>query len=305
MEAVVFEEFGGPEVLGLREIARPVPGPGQIRVAVRAAGVNPIDFKIRRGWMEEIFPTTLPAVPGREFAGVVDALGEGVAGVAVGDEVLGWADSGSYAAYTLSSRYTAKPAAFPWESAAALPVATETAGRVLGLLGVAGGETFLVHGAAGAVGSVAAQLAVARGARVIGTASPAHHERLRGLGVLPVAYGDGLVGRVRELTGGAVVDVVLDASGYGVLPDSIELRGGTTDRIVTVADMNAADHGVAFSGGGKGDPVPALAEYARLAVEGRLRLPVSETFPLADAVKAHEISEAGRAGGKLVLVTRG
>ncbi|MGA4850378.1 NADP-dependent oxidoreductase [Streptomyces sp. G5(2025)] len=310
MEAVVFEEFGGPEVLGLREIDRPQPGAGQIRVKVRAAGVNPVDYKTRRGWMEEFFPTTLPAVPGREFAGVVAALGEGVTGVAVGDEVFGWADrgSGTYAEYALARQYVRKPAALSWESAAALPVATETAQRVLDLLGVAEGETLLLHGAGGAVGTVAAQLAVARGATVIGTASPAHHGRLRELGVLPVAYGDGLAERVAELTSqrpdGARVDAVFDAAGRGALPLSIELRGGTTDRVVTIADPDAATHGVPFSASAVSDPLPALADHARLAAEGRLRLPVAETFPLADAAKAQELSESGHAGGKLILLPR-
>ncbi len=310
MEAVVFEEFGGPEVLGLRKIAKPRPGAGQIRVEVRAAGVNPIDHKIRRGWMEELFPTTLPAVPGREFAGVVDALGEGVTGVAVGDEVFGWGDTGSgtYAEYALSRQYVRKPAALSWESAAALPVATETAQRVLDLLGVAEGETLLLHGAAGAVGTVAAQLAVARGATVIGTASPAHHERLRELGVRPVAYGEGLAERLNELTSerpdGSRVDAVFDAAGRGALPLSIELRGGTTDRVVTIADPDAASHGVPFSASAVSDPLPALTDHAHLAAEGRLRLPIAETFPLTEAAKAQSLSESGHAGGKLILLPR-
>ena len=161
MRAVVFDRFGGPEVLRVAETGIPHPGPGQVRVRVRAAGVNPLDGKIRSGALEAVFPTTLPAIPGLEVAGVVDALGEGVSTVAVGDAVLGWSDTGSYAEYALVSDFAAKPEGLSWESAVTLPVAVEAAERVLGMLGVAAGETVLIHGASGAVGTVAVQLATA------------------------------------------------------------------------------------------------------------------------------------------------
>lgn len=206
-----------------------------------------MDYKIRYGWMEEVFPTPLPAVPGLELAGIVDEVGEGVTGAAVGDEVLGWSTTGAYAQYALAESFARKPADLGWAEAAALPVATETAQRVLDLLGVQAGETLLLHGAAGAVGSAATQLAVAAGATVVGTASPAGHEYLRELGALPVAYGDGLAERVRAAAPQGV-DAVFDTAGKGVLPLSIELRGGTTERIVTIADSAAAAHGVTFSG---------------------------------------------------------
>ncbi len=300
MEAIVFEEFGGPEVLRVAETEEPHAGPGQVRVKVLAAGVNPLDHKIRNGWMQDVFATPLPAIPGMEFAGIVDEVGEGVTDTAVGDEVLGWTVTGAYAPYALSTSYVTKPAALDWTVAAALPVATETASRVLGLLGVRSGETLLVHGAAGAVGSTAVQLAVAAGANVIGTASPANHAVLRELGAVPVTYGEGLVERVRAAAPQGV-DAVFDAAGRGALPDSIELRGGTTERIVTIADPAAGELGVTFSSGGVEAPEPALAEHAVLAAEGRLTLPVAEVFPLAEAAKAQALSETGHVRGKIVI----
>ncbi|MCX4963869.1 NADP-dependent oxidoreductase [Streptomyces sp. NBC_00654] len=303
MEAIVYEEFGGPDVLRLARVDEVRPGPGQLRVKVRAAGVNPIDYKIRHGWMEQVFPTPLPATPGTEFAGVVEETGEGVTAFAPGDEVLGWSATGAYATHALAeaAALARKPEGLAWDEAAALPVATETASRVLDELEVAEGDTLLLHGAAGAVGSAAVQLAAARGATVIGTASPANHDYLRVLGAVPVAYGDGLVARVRELAPQGV-DAVFDASGRGALPDSIELRGGTTDRIVTIADPDAGKLGVAFSAGGGGPSAERLARNARRAALGELRVPVARTLPLAEARTAHELSEAGHVRGKLVLL---
>ncbi|MFG2490677.1 NADP-dependent oxidoreductase [Streptomyces caniferus] len=309
MRAIVYNEFGGPDVLSLGHTDKPVPGPGEIRVKVVAVGVNPLDFKRRYGWVEQYYPTTFPAVPGLEFAGVVDAVGDGdgpgrLPGepLAVGDEVFGFTSTGAYAEYALAGDIARKPAALSFEAAAALPVAGETAQRVLDLLGLKAGETLLLHGAAGAVGQVAVQLAVASGATVVGTASPANHEFLRALGAVPVAYGAGLADRVRAAAPQGV-DAVFDAAGRDALPVSIALCGGATERIVTIADMQAADHGVAFSAGGTPpEQVRAgLAAHARLAVEGRLAVPVVETFALADAAKAQELSEAGHVRGKLII----
>src|SRR3954447_6969084 len=164
MRAIVFHQFGGPDVLREADIDVPQPGPGQVRVRVKAAGLNAVDGKIRSGMMQALRPTTFPAVPGGELAGVVDAVGEDVTDLQVGDEVLGWSDTGSYAEYALAGTVALKPAGLAWQDAAALPVASETAERVLDLLGVAPGETVLMHGASGAVGTVAVQLATARGA---------------------------------------------------------------------------------------------------------------------------------------------
>jgi NADPH:quinone reductase-like Zn-dependent oxidoreductase len=298
----VFEEFGGPEVLRLKEIEEPHAGPGEVRVKVRAAGVNPADVKIRRGWFEVVRATTFPAIPGLEVAGIVDELGEGVTDLAVGDEVVGWSKSGAYAEHALVGVVAKKPAELPWDEAVALPVAGETSARVLGQLGVRQGETVLVNGAAGGVGAVAVQLAVALGATVIGTASEANHDYLRSLGAVPVTYGDGLVERVRTAAPQGV-DAVFDVAGGGALPDSIELRGGT-DRIITIADPAAQELGVPFSSGGTPpeQQKAGLAEQLELAADGKLRLKVTETFALADAGKAQDVSEAGHAGGKLVVI---
>ncbi|WP_327700913.1 NADP-dependent oxidoreductase [Streptomyces decoyicus] len=311
MRAIIYNAFGGPEVLALGHTDKPVPGPGEVRVKVVTVGVNPLDYKRRYGWVEQFYPTTFPAVPGLEFAGVVDAIGEAADGgpdgdpadaLAVGDEVFGWTSTGAYAEYALVGDIVRKPAALSFEAAATLPVAGETARRVLDLLGLREGETLLLHGAAGAVGQIAIQLAVALGASVVGTASPANHDFLRSLGAVPVAYGAGLAERVRAAAPQGV-DAVFDAAGQDALPVSIALLGGTTDRIVTIADTHAADHGVVFSAGGTPPEKvrEILTAHARLAVEGRLAVPVVETFALADAAKAQELSEAGHVRGKLVI----
>ncbi len=301
MKAMVFDHYGGPEVLHAAEVATPAAGPGQLRIRVKAVGVNPLDTKIRSGMMQAIRPMTLPAIVGIDVAGVVDQVGEGVTDAAVGDDVLGWADTGAYAEYALATKVARKPAALGWDTAAALPVAGETALRVLDLLEVKAGETLLIHGAAGAVGTIAVQLAVVRGATVIGTASPANHAYLRDLGAIPVEYGDRLVERVRALAPRGI-DAVLDAAGRGALPASIELRGGTS-RVVTIADMGAQKLGVHFAAGtGATRSAPALAELARRAAGGALRVTVSATYPLEQAAEAHRVSEVGHLRGKIVLL---
>ncbi|MEU6482955.1 NADP-dependent oxidoreductase [Streptomyces sp. NPDC046887] len=303
MRAISYRGFGGPEVLTLGEADRPEPGPGQVRVRIVAAGVNQLDSKRRNGWLEDVMPTAFPAVPGLEFAGVVDALGEGAGGFSVGDEVFGTTVTGSYAEYAIADLLVPKPAGLSFEQAAALPVAGETARRVLDQLDVGPGETLLLHGAAGAVGQVATQLAVARGATVIGTASPANHELLRGLGALPVAYGEGLAERVRDAAPKGV-DAVFDAAGRDTLPVSVELRGGTTDRVITIAAPDAAKHGVPFSGGGTDAETARgwLTEQAEQVLAGELRLPVERTFALADAAEAHRAADEGHRTGKLVIL---
>ncbi|MFH8615400.1 NADP-dependent oxidoreductase [Streptomyces sp. NPDC017979] len=299
MEAIQYEEFGGPEVLQLREVDDPHAGPGQVRLRVVAAAVNPYDHKIRSGSLQGVFTTPLPQVPGVEAAGVVDEVGEGVTHLAVGDEAFGFTDTGGYAPYALATVVVRKPDGLSFEEAAALPTSAETAQRALGLLHLEAGETILIHGASGSVGTAAVQLALSRGARVIGTASAARHSALRALGVTPVAYGDGLVARVRAVAPDGV-DAVLDTAGKGALPDSIELRGGTTERIVTIADPDAAKYGVIYTSKAERS-VEQLAAHARLAAEGRLRVPVAEVLPLAQAPRAHVDSEQGSVSGKIVL----
>ncbi|MFD8009690.1 NADP-dependent oxidoreductase [Streptomyces sp. NPDC058955] len=309
MEAILFEEFGGPEVLRHTTDAEvPVPGPGEVRLRVAAAGVNPMDWKVRRGLLEEFFPTTFPAVPGIEVAGTVDAVGEGVTGLAVGDEVFGWSTTGAYARYALAGgNLLPKPAGLSWEAAAGLPVAGETAARVLEQLGVREGETLFLHGAAGIVGTIAVQLAVAAGVTVVGSASVSNHAYLRELGAVPVAYGDGLADRVRAAAPQGV-DAVFDAAGHGVLPVAIGLLGGEgvadKARIVTIASVDAAEHGIAYS-------LPEqdaervrgwLSAQAEGVLAGTLRLRHAQTLPLKEAARAQELSETGHTRGKLVLV---
>ncbi|CAM5654589.1 NADP-dependent oxidoreductase OS=Streptomyces tendae OX=1932 GN=F3L20_09400 PE=4 SV=1 [Streptomyces tendae] len=297
MKAIVFDEFGGPDVLHEADVETPQPGPGQVRVRVKVAGLNALDGKTRAGALEAMFPTTFPATPGGELAGVVDALGEGVSDVQVGDEVLGWSDTGSYAEYALATVVAPKPSGLSWQDAAALPVVSETAERVLDQLGVTAGETVLMHGASGAVGTVAVQLATARGARVIATAGASNQDYLASLGATPTTYGEGLVERVRALAPNGV-DAVFDLAGKGALPDSITLRGGT-DRIVTIADFAAGQLGVTFSAGGE-HSAERLAVVAQDAAAGKLITTVT-AYPLAKAAEAQRVSDSGHVRGKLVL----
>jgi NADPH:quinone reductase-like Zn-dependent oxidoreductase len=292
MKAARFSRFGGPEVLEIVDLPDPHPGPGQVRIAVRAAGINPSDWKKRQGLMDEDLPQTM----GHEAAGVVDELGEGVADVAVGDRVFGFsAEGAAQAELAVLSHYAPIPPSLDFPGAAALPAAIETATRALDQLGVGRGDTLLVNGASGSVGSAAVQLAVARGARVIGTASPVNHEYLRSLGAEPVAYGEGLVERVGD------VDLALDVAGSGVLPALIELTGGP-EHVVTIADFaGAREHGVRFSSGDAGRAVHVLAEIGELVESGRFSLPVARTFPLAEVAEAHRLGEAGHLRGKLVV----
>ena len=296
VKAVRFSRFGGPEVLEIVDLPDPHPGRGQVRIAVRAAGVNPSDWKKRQGLMDGELPQTL----GHEAAGVVDELGEGVAGVAVGDRVFGFSAEGTaQAELAVLSYYAPIPPSLDFPGAAALPAAIETATRALDQLG--SGSTLLINGASGSVGSAAVQLAVVRGARVIGTASAANHEYLRSLGAEPVAYGQGLAERVRALAPNGV-DTALDVAGNGVLPELIELAGGR-QQVVTIADFGGAQqHGVRFSSGDAVRAVHALAEIGELIESGRFSLPVAQTFPLAEIAEAHRVSEDGHVRGKLVLL---
>jgi NADPH:quinone reductase-like Zn-dependent oxidoreductase len=300
MKAVVLSRFGGPEELRAAEVDRPEPGAGQVRLRVRAAGVNPYDAKIRSGAMEAVFGTPLPAVLGLEAAGVVDAVGSDVTGWSVGDEVLGWSDTGAYAEYALATTVARKPEKLSWEHAVTLPVAVDTTDRVFGLLGVKPGETLLIHGAAGGVGTMAVQLGVLAGLRVIGTAGPANQEHVAALGATPTTYGEGLVERVRALAPEGV-DAVFDVAGKGALPASIELRGGT-DRIVTIADNAAGALGVVYTTGPQRRSAERLAELAELAARGELVTTVGRTFPLTEAAEAHRVSAEGHGRGKLVLI---
>jgi NADPH:quinone reductase-like Zn-dependent oxidoreductase len=305
MKAVQFAEYGGPEVLKVVDVEEPHARPGQIRVAVRAAGVNAFDWKLRRGALAAVMPMNLPAGVGLDASGVVDEVGDGVKGIAVGDEVfgsipIGTASTGAAAQYAVLAEWAKKPESLSFEEAAGYPMSTETARRALNVLPLESGQTLLVNGAAGGVGLAAVQFALAGEATVIGTASEGHHGYLRSLGAIPTTYGPGLVDRVRELAPRGV-DVALDAVGSGVLPELIELTG-SAGKVITTADNRAAEYGVRLTGGVGPDRAPeARAEAAALFEQGKFRLPVAETFSLDNVAAAHAKSEQGHVLGKYIV----
>ena len=300
MKAAQFSRFGGPEVLEIVDLPDPHPGPGQVRIVVQAAGINATEWKLRKGLLS--FGAGLPQTTGRDVAGVVDEVGEGVTDVVVGDRVFGISDDGAGAAELALLTFRAPiPPSLGFADAAGLPVALETATRSLDQLGVGQGISVLINGAAGGIGSTAVQLAIARGARVIGTASTANHDYLRALGAEPVTYGEGLVERVRALAPDGV-DVALDVAGSGVLPELIELAGGAKN-VVTLADFDGAkQYEVRFSNGFEGHAFHALAEIEALIETGRFWLPVERTYPLEEIAEAHRVSEHGHVRGRLVLI---
>ncbi|MGK4580933.1 NADP-dependent oxidoreductase [Kitasatospora sp. HPMI-4] len=300
MLASIFDRPGGPEVLRVAELPVPVPGPGQVLVRVLAAGIQPADTAIRGGWTPPGAAVELPAVPGNEFAGVVERLGEGTTGWTAGDEVLGFQLLGGHAQYIAvdADRLVAKPAAMPWTAAGSLSASGQTAHVALTELEVGRGDVLLVHGAAGGVGTVAVQLARAWGATVIGTASERNHGYLRELGAIPVAYGPGLADRVRALapTG---VDAAFDAAGRGALEASVELVADRT-RIGTIVDYETAER-LGLRGLRGLRTAARLAELVRLWEAGGLRLETAATFPLSRAAEAHRLVEDGHVRGKAVI----
>ncbi|MFD6162386.1 NADP-dependent oxidoreductase [Nocardia sp. NPDC060256] len=298
MKAARFDRFGGPEVLEIVDLPDPHPGPGQVRIAVQAAGVNASDWKKREGLMDQELPQTL----GYEAAGVVDELGAGVTDVALGDRVFGFsADGAAQAELVVLSYYAPIPPSVGFAEAAALPAAMETAARALDQLGVEAGRTVLINGASGTVGSAAVQLAVARGARVIGTGSPASHDLLRSLGAEPVAYGAGMSERVHALAPEGV-DLALDIAGSGVLPELIELAGGP-EHVITLADFTGAEtYGVRFSRGSSGRALYVIDQIGELVESGQFTLPAVQTFPLTEVAEAHRAGESGGVRAKLVLL---
>ncbi|MEV7684172.1 NADP-dependent oxidoreductase [Streptomyces sp. NPDC088341] len=306
MFAVQFERFGPPEVLTLGAAPEPRPGPHQVRVTVKAAAVSPVDLALREGSSPASRNLALPHIPGVDAAGVIDEIGAGVTDYAVGDEVFGAVDvarlGGASAQYAVLDFWTHKPHGMTWAEAGAAGTGVETATRALDLLGIQDGTTLLVDGAAGGVGSIVVQLAVARGARVIGTARPDSHQFLRELRVEPVEYGRGLPVRIRALTA-APVDRALDVAGAGSLSELIELVG-TADSVVTLADFGASTYGVRLSMGrfgGQPDGVHGLASAAALADRGRFRVPVRDTYPAHQAAQAHETAARPPRRGKIVL----
>ncbi|MYS34323.1 NADPH:quinone reductase-like Zn-dependent oxidoreductase [Streptomyces sp. KhCrAH-43] len=302
-DAIAFAGYGTPDVLEPTAIDVPDPGPGQVRIRVHATTVNPLDLKLRSGAMAAFMPLDLPYVPGLELAGNVEASGPDVRHLAPGTAVFG-AASHTYAGFALADahRLAPIPQGMDYPHAAALPVAAEAAWRALEELDVDAGQILLIHGAAGGVGTLAVQFALARGARVIGTASATGIAHLTALGTAATTYGTGLAERVRALAPSGV-DKVLDTSGADVLHDSIDLTGNPDD-VLTLADPMAAQaHGVRFSsGGGAGDrTADALAAVSTLHDNATLTQRIHQVLPLSQAARAHRIAEAGHLDGKIIL----
>ncbi len=298
MRAVQYERFGGPEVLEIADVEEPHPAAGQVRIRVHAAGVNAADWKFREGLFTGGKPLEAPSGVGLDAAGTVDELGDGVTGVAVGDRVFGSGPS-TFAEHAVLTAWAAMPHHLSFKEAAATPVPFDTAVRALAAVGAKEGDTLVISGAAGGVGTAAIQLARARGLIVIGTASAANQEYVEALGAIPTTYDDGWVGRVRELAV-AEVDVALDAAGAGVIPQLIELTGDPA-KVVSVADFSATELGAQFTSGG-GDTRAALEEAARLFETGGLRMIVERTFPLDETPEAQRLSKLGHGRGRTVIV---
>ncbi len=305
MKAVRFDEYGAIEVLEVRDVARPEPGDGQVLVAVRAAGINPSEAAIRAGVVREIFPATFPSGQGSDLAGVVEAVGAGVNGVAVGDEVIGFTnDRASQAEYALveAANLTAKPAAVPWEVAGALFVAGVTGVATVRAVAPTAGEAVVIAGAGGGVGVFAVQLAVRTGACVIALASERHHAWLRERGAVPVAYGDAVRERIKVAAEETPVVAFIDLVGRGYVELALEL-GIAKDRIDTIVDFPAVQkYGVKTEGGAAAASAATLAELAEAIAAGDLVVPIQRTYPLDEVRAAFTELEAGHIAGKIVLI---
>ncbi|GAA1415041.1 NADP-dependent oxidoreductase [Kitasatospora putterlickiae] len=306
MKAIAIHRYGGPEVVEYTDLPDPKVGPDSVLVQVRAAGVNPVDWKVREGRLDGLLDAHFPLVMGWDAAGVVRAVGGGVTEFAPGDEVYGYVrkdavEHGTYAELVSAPVRTLarKPAALDWAQAGGLPLAGLTALQGLRAVGAGAGDTVLVHAAAGGVGHLAVQIARASGARVIGTAGERNHDYLRSLGAEPVRYGEGLADRVRALAPEGV-DAALDLVGG----DAVEVSAGLVADPARIASV--ADFGVRARGGRYVWVRPdaaGLAELAALADDGRLTVTVASTFPLAQAASAQALSAEGRTRGKIVLLT--
>jgi NADPH:quinone reductase-like Zn-dependent oxidoreductase len=303
MKAVRFDEYGGVDVLYLADVPDPVPGPGQVLVRVKAAGTNPGEAKIRSGALHARWPATFPSGEGSDLAGVVAAIGEGVSGVTVGEEVIGFTENrASHAELVLveAQNVTPKPAAVPWEVAGSLFVAGATAYAAVRAVALKPGDVVVVSGAAGGVGSIAVQLARLAGATVIGLAGDANLEWLAVHGVIPVAYGDGVADRIRQA--GSKVDAFVDTFGPPYVDLALEL-GVEPERIDTIADFAAIQqHGVKGEGNAAGASAVVLAELAELVAAGKLEVPIAATYPLAQVRDAYTELEQGHTRGKIVLL---
>ena len=297
MQALQYRSYGGPEVLTVGPAPDPQPGPGQVRIQVRAVGANALEWKLRGGHLAQGEPLAAPAFLGFEAAGVVDALGEGVTDVAMGDDVFGLG-SNTAAELALLDAWARKPAAVDWAVAGGAAVATETSIRALDLLAVGAGSTVLVDGGAGGVGAVAVQVAVARGATVLATAGEHNLGYLAEIGATPVPYGEGMVDRVLALRP-AGLDAVLDVAGKSSPTELVRLVP-EPPQVVSIANFSG-EAGIRSTGGGESDRRAAMAEAARMLEQNQLVIKV-QTFPLARAAEVHQIMESGHGRGKLVLL---
>ena len=301
-KAIVFEEFGGPEVLQVVDVPEPHAGPGQIRVRVTAAGLNPVDWKLAS--LPEAaarFGVTLPSGFGADIAGVVDEVGDGVTEFALGDRVYGGARNRAVAEFAVLSPGTDSvqhtPDGLPDEVAGALDIAGRTADAALTAIAVGPDDTVLIGAAAGGVGVLATQLAVAAGAQVIGTASERNHDFLRSLGATPVTYGPGLADRVRALE--LEITAATDLWSDEVVHTALEL-GVAPHRISTIVHGATLPDGVVATGGLNATP-GSLERIATALAEGRLVLPIEATFPIEQIREAVERQRAGHVRGKVVI----
>lgn len=304
MKAVRFDEYGGTGVLRVDEVPEPVPGPGQVLVRVRAAGINPGEAKIREGLLHSRWPSTFPSGEGSDLAGIVERAGPGVTRVTPGDEVIGWVDTrSSQAEYALveAANLVPKPAGVPWEVAGALPVAGFTAWAAVRAVAVAPGDTLVVSGAAGGVGSIAVQLARRAGATVIGLAGEANHGWLAGHGVVPVAYGDGVAGRIRAAA--PKVDAFFDTYGGDYVELALNELGVEPSRVDTIVRFDAVEkYGVKAEGNAAGASASVLSELADLIASGELEVPIAAAYPLTQVREAYARLETGHVRGKIVLL---
>ncbi|MGW3959361.1 NADP-dependent oxidoreductase [Amycolatopsis sp. NPDC005003] len=303
VRAIRFDEYGDVEVLRVEDVPRPVPGPGQVLVEVRAAGINPGEAAIRQGFLHSRFPATFPSGQGSDFAGVVASLGEGVSDIAVGDEVIGFVDTrSSHAEFVVAeaANLTPRPDGVPWEVAGSLFVAGTTAYAAVGAVCPREGETVVVSGAAGGVGSLAVQLARLAGATVIGLAGEANHEWLRELGVIPVAYGEGVLSRIRDAAPSGV-HAFVDTFGSGYVELALHL-GIHPGRIDTIIDFAAAEkYNVKTDGNAAAASADVLRELGLLLDKGLLTLPIARVHPLEEVREAYRELERRHTRGKIVL----
>ncbi len=304
MKAVKFEKYGGVDVLNIVEIATPVPGPGQVLVRMKAAGINPGEAGIREGKFAQQWPTTFPSGEGSDFAGIVEEVGKEVSGVAKGDPVIGFSNERSSHAEFIAvaaDQVVPRPAGVSWEQAGALFVAGTTAYAAVKAVSLKPGDTVVVSGAAGGVGSIAVQLAREAGAKVIGLASEANHSWLVSRNIIPVTYGKDMADKIRTAAGGRI-DAFIDTYGNGYVELALELSVAP-DRIDTIIDFAAAaKHGVKTAGNREGAKGEVLTELAGLIDKGRLEIPIAKVYHLADVRDAYTELEKRHTRGKIVLV---